>query len=126
MKTTSLTLAITALAATLSFAFPEDAPKPPATKEPAAESKPETNETAKPKTEEATEPGSKREKAMLKKFDANADGVLSDEEKATAKAKADERKANFLKKHDTNGDGALSDEERSAAGLTGKKAAKSE
>jgi hypothetical protein len=125
MKIHSFTLAITALTTTLVFSYPEDAPKPPAAKEHAAEPQKDSTE-AKPKSDDAAQPGSKREKAMLKKFDANGDGVLSDEEKATAKAKTEERQAKFLKKNDTNGDGVLSDEERSAAGLSGKKAAKGE
>jgi len=53
---------------------------------------------------------------MLKKFDKDGDGKLSEEEKAAAKAAIDEKrpelKANMLEKFDKDKDGKLSDEEK--------------
>jgi hypothetical protein len=55
-------------------------------------------------------------KAMLKKYDANNDGVISDEEKAAGKASAKEareqRRAEELEKYDANKDGKINPEER--------------
>ena len=64
---------------------------------------------------------------MLKKFDKDGDGKLSEEERSAARAEmqkrreADgqkgsrgERRAEMLKKFDKDGDGKLSEEERSA------------
>lgn len=48
---------------------------------------------------------------MLKEFDADGDGKLSESERAAAKAAMEERKG----KIDTNGDGTISEEERQAA-----------
>src|SRR5205814_1630175 len=67
--------------------------------------------------------------AMIKRFDKNGDGKLSEDEKAEAqkelKAKrgagkgerrpAGGKMAEILKKFDTDGDGKLSDEEKAAA-----------
>jgi Ca2+-binding EF-hand superfamily protein len=62
--------------------------------------------------------------AMIKRFDRNGDGKLSDDEKAEAqkalKAKKGERPAagklsEAMKKFDEDGDGKLSDEEKAAA-----------
>ena len=55
--------------------------------------------------------GKKMRERMLKQFDKDGDGQLSESEKATAKAAMDERKA----KLDTDGDGKISDAERKAA-----------
>lgn len=48
---------------------------------------------------------------VLKKFDKDGDGKLSEEER---KAFQEERKAEALKKYDKDGDGKLSDEEKKA------------
>lgn len=50
----------------------------------------------------------RQQEKRLEMFDADGDGALSKDERATAKAK-------MLVKHDTDGDGALSKEERNAA-----------
>ncbi len=55
--------------------------------------------------------GEKAKAYMLKKFDANGDGKLSEAERATAKAHRKE----MVAKHDTDGDGKLSEAERAAA-----------
>jgi Ca2+-binding EF-hand superfamily protein len=56
---------------------------------------------------------------MLKQFDTDGDGKLSDAEKAAAKAaweaKRAEHEKEMLAKFDKDGDGKLSDEERAAA-----------
>ena len=56
---------------------------------------------------------------MLEKYDADGDGKLSDEERATAKAemqgKREAMQSQMLEKYDTDGDGKLSDEEKQAA-----------
>jgi len=59
---------------------------------------------------------------IIKRFDKDGDGKLSDEEKAAArKAMQDrqragsDRMAEFIKKFDKDGDGKLSDEEKAAA-----------
>lgn len=56
---------------------------------------------------------------ILKKFDKDGDGKLSDAEKAEAKAALDARKSEWEKKviaeFDKDGDGKLSDEEKAAA-----------
>lgn len=55
-------------------------------------------------------------KTMLKKYDADQDGKLSDEEtakaKADAKAKREEKKQEELKEYDANADGKLNKDER--------------
>ena len=55
---------------------------------------------------------------MLKKFDKDGDGKLSDEERKAMrqemKAVNEKREAEMLKKFDTDGDGKLSDEEKKA------------
>lgn len=67
-----------------------------------------------------------RKEAMLKKFDKDGDGKLSDEEKAAMKAEMQKRRgeggkgpdaarrAEMMKKFDKDGDGKLSEEERAA------------
>ncbi len=49
---------------------------------------------------------------LVMEFDANGDGVLSEEEKAAAIAA---REQELIETYDTDGDGALSDEEKAAA-----------
>ena len=56
---------------------------------------------------------------LLKKFDADGDGVLSDTEKAAMKADQDA----MIAKYDTDKDGKLSEAERQAVPKKGKKAA---
>ena len=55
---------------------------------------------------------------MLKKFDKDGDGKLSDEERKAMRedmrAVHEKREAEMLKKFDTDGDGKLSDEEKKA------------
>ncbi|GIK99805.1 MAG: hypothetical protein BroJett029_40140 [Alphaproteobacteria bacterium] len=55
-------------------------------------------------------------KAMLKKYDADNDGKLSDAEKAKAKAdekaKRDEKRQQDLKEYDANADGKINKDER--------------
>lgn len=67
-----------------------------------------------------------RKAAMLKKFDKDGDGKLSEEEKAAMKAEMQKRRgeggkgpdaarrAEMMKKFDKDGDGKLSEEERAA------------
>lgn len=81
----------------------------------------------------ATEP-KPPSKAALKKYDADHDGKLSDEEKAMAKAEAkakrDARKEEALRKYDANDNGKLDQAERekmkaeSAAEKAARKAAR--
>ena len=56
---------------------------------------------------------------IIKKFDTDGDGKLSDEEKKKAReamqAAARERREAFIKQYDTDGDGKLSKEEMKAA-----------
>ena len=59
-------------------------------------------------------PGGKLPPALLKEFDKDGDGKLSDEEKAAMKAARAEHKQEMLKKFDSDGDGKLSDPEREA------------
>ena len=70
-----------------------------------------------------------RKAEMLKKFDKDGDGKLSDEEKSTLRAEMQNRRGGgrdrkqwtpeqrdeMLKKFDTDGDGKLSQEERDTA-----------
>ena len=55
----------------------------------------------------------------LERFDADGDGVLSDDEKSAARAAMKERRADkrqkMLERFDADGDGQISDEEREAA-----------
>ena len=64
-------------------------------------------------------PNGPRHEEILKKFDKDGDGKLSEEERAAAKAamkeKMEARRAEVLKAHDKDGDGKLNDEERKAA-----------
>ncbi len=67
-----------------------------------------------------------RKEAMLKKFDKDGDGKLSEEERAAMRAEIQkrrgeggkgpnpERRAEMMKKFDKDGDGKLSEEERAA------------
>lgn len=56
-------------------------------------------------------------KQMLEKHDADGDGKLSeDERKAAGKARHDKMKGEMLKRFDKDGDGKLSDEERPKRG----------
>jgi Ca2+-binding EF-hand superfamily protein len=68
-------------------------------------------------SEEATE-GKGPSKEALKKYDADGDGKLSDEEqakrKADIKAKGDQTRKENVEKYDADGDGKLSKEERDA------------
>ena len=58
---------------------------------------------------------SSKERALIKKFDKDGDGELSQaERKAVSKAEADRKKA-FMKKFDKDGDGQLSKEEAASA-----------
>jgi hypothetical protein len=56
---------------------------------------------------------------VLKEFDKDGDGKLSDDERTalreSMKAKAEERRKEMMKKYDTDGDGKLSNEEREKA-----------
>src|SRR6476661_2612448 len=67
-----------------------------------------------------------RHAKMLKHFDKDGDGKLSDDEKAAAKKAMEERfgengkgkggnRDELMKRFDKNGDGTLSDDERAAA-----------
>lgn len=57
--------------------------------------------------------------ALLKEFDKDGDGKLSDEERKAMheamKARMEERRKEMLEKYDTDGDGKLSEEERRKA-----------
>jgi hypothetical protein len=54
--------------------------------------------------------GAKMKELMLKRFDADGDGVLSDTDKAAMAAARKE----MITKYDTDGDGVLSETERAA------------
>lgn len=61
---------------------------------------------------------SARERAIIKKFDKDGDGRLSEEEQRAADAAvktAEDRKREFIRKYDKDGDGRLSEEEGQAA-----------
>ena len=64
------------------------------------------------RAEEAKAPS----KEMLRKYDTNNDGVISDDEKAAGKASANEareaRRAEELEKYDENKDGKINKDER--------------
>ncbi|HTN76902.1 MAG TPA: EF-hand domain-containing protein [Pirellulaceae bacterium] len=68
-------------------------------------------------------PAGANKEEILKKFDKDGDGKLSDDEKAAAKKEFGERggrpggldKAALMKKFDKDGDGKLSDDEKAAA-----------
>ncbi|OGV70281.1 MAG: hypothetical protein A2283_00265 [Lentisphaerae bacterium RIFOXYA12_FULL_48_11] len=63
--------------------------------------------------EEKTAAKAAWDKQMLEKFDKDKDGKLSDEEKEAAKnARKDEMKKKMLEKFDKDKDGKLSDEEK--------------
>lgn len=51
-------------------------------------------------------------KEMLKKYDTNKDGVISEEEEIAMKAAREAEKAEMLKKYDADGNGELSKEEK--------------
>ncbi len=59
-------------------------------------------------------PGGFMREEMMKKFDKDGDGKLSDEEKAAAKTEMEAKRAEMLKEFDKDGDGKLSDDERKA------------
>ena len=59
-------------------------------------------------------PGGFIREEMVKKFDKDGDGKLSDEEKAAAKTEMEAKRAEMHKEFDKDGDGKLSDEERKA------------
>ncbi len=56
-----------------------------------------------------------RKERILKRFDANNNGVLDPEEKAAAQKARAERRQKLLDRFDGNGDGVLDDTERQAA-----------
>lgn len=56
-----------------------------------------------------------RRERIIEKFDADGDGKLSEEERATAKAAMAARKAEFMARVDTDGDGEISEDEKKAA-----------
>lgn len=55
-----------------------------------------------------------RRAEMIKKYDKDGDGKLSDEEREAMKKDHAGRRAEMVKKYDKDGDGKLSDEERKA------------
>ena len=59
-------------------------------------------------------PGGFMREEMVKKFDKDGDGKLSDEEKAAAKTEMEAKRAEMHKEFDKDGDGKLSDDERKA------------
>ena len=52
---------------------------------------------------------------LMKKFDKDGDGKLSDEEKAEARKAMEARRKEMIGKFDKDGDGKLNEEERKAA-----------
>jgi EF hand len=96
MKATKL-LTLGVLIGTCSFAAAQD---------PAAPPPPPPAEAGKPPR--GDRPQREIPPALLKKYDKDADGKLSPEERKTMQ---DERKAEMLKKYDKDGDGKLSEEE---------------
>lgn len=58
---------------------------------------------------------------MVKEFDKDGDGKLSDEEKSAMKTAMDAKKKAILEKYDADKDGKLSPEERAAAVAAGEK-----
>ena len=58
--------------------------------------------------------GKKELAKRFTKFDANKDGKLDDNERATMKAEHEARRAEMLQRFDTDKDGKLSDSEREA------------
>jgi len=91
---------------------PANVPPPRRGPEPATSS-----ETILPPDADLAKAAPARRDELLRRFDANGDGRLSDEERATMvkaiREQADEQK--FLGKYDLNRDGAISAEERDAA-----------
>ena len=56
-----------------------------------------------------------RKARMMKRFDADGDGKLSESERAAAKEAGKKHRDEMVKRHDTDGDGKLSETERAAA-----------
>ena len=56
-----------------------------------------------------------RERALIKKFDKDGDGELSEEEKSAIRELEEQREKAYLKKYDTDGDGKISGEEKAEA-----------
>ena len=52
---------------------------------------------------------------LMKKFDKDGDGKLSESERAELRKTMEERRKEFLAKFDKDGDGKLNEEERKAA-----------
>ena len=48
-----------------------------------------------------------RERALIKKFDKDGDGELSEEEKSAIRELEEQREKAYLKKYDTDGDGKI-------------------
>ncbi|MBI4026643.1 MAG: EF-hand domain-containing protein [Verrucomicrobia bacterium] len=65
--------------------------------------------------EKAPQRRQKLREHLLKKFDADGDGKLNDEERAKMKAAVQAKKQEWLKRFDANGDGKLDSEERQKA-----------
>lgn len=59
-------------------------------------------------------PGGFNREELIKQFDKDGDGKLSEEEQKAARAQLEERRKETLKKFDKDGDGKLNDEERAA------------
>ncbi len=68
-----------------------------------------SSESAQPVDENGVRPN---HQILLEKYDADGDGVLSEQEKETLR---EARRQARLERFDTDGDGVLSDEEKSAA-----------
>jgi hypothetical protein len=64
--------------------------------------------------EKIKEPKKGMKPAMLEKYDADKDGMLSEDEKAIMKADKEAAKAKMLEKFDSDGDGVISDDEKAA------------
>ena len=58
---------------------------------------------------------SARERAMLKRYDANGDGELDDQEREQFKKEVEAEKKVWLERYDLDGDGEISSEEKKAA-----------
>ncbi|HVU34943.1 MAG TPA: hypothetical protein VHE61_16030 [Opitutaceae bacterium] len=70
------------------------------------------SESLSPQAKKMAQREARRELATLKKYDANANGVLDPQELATKQADAKaKRDAGVLKKYDANGNGALDPDE---------------
>ena len=58
---------------------------------------------------------SPRERAMIKKFDKDGDGELSNQERKEAKRSYAKERQDFIQQFDKDGDGKISAEEKAAA-----------